>query len=62
MFKIISRKEYRRLKVCEEKLALRIAVEIEARREGEVLNCGAKSCQFQTTDPRGLSIHRARMH
>ena len=26
------------------------------------LNCGYKSCQFQTTDPKGLKIHRARVH
>lgn len=26
------------------------------------LHCGYKSCQFQTTDPKGLKIHRARIH
>jgi hypothetical protein len=26
------------------------------------LNCGYKSCQFTTTDPRGLKIHRSRVH
>jgi hypothetical protein len=26
------------------------------------LNCGYKSCQFMTTDARGLKIHRSRVH
>jgi len=27
-----------------------------------LLHCGYKSCQFFTTNPKGLKIHRARIH
>lgn len=30
--------------------------------EKPTLHCGYKSCQFSTTDPTGLKIHRARIH
>ena len=26
------------------------------------LNCGYKSCNFQTTSPRGLKLHRTKIH
>lgn len=31
-------------------------------KEEQTLHCGYKSCQFSTTDPKGLKIHRARVH
>jgi len=35
--------------------------ELEAE-EAPVLNCGAKSCQFQAKNEHGLAIHRAKAH
>ena len=30
--------------------------------QNKTLHCGYKSCQFHTTDPKGLKIHRSRVH
>ena len=35
---------------------------LELEKAQPTLNCGYKSCDFQTTDPKGLKIHRTRIH
>lgn len=63
MFKIITTKRYKELRTKE---VLYSALEKDWREELEArattYNCGAKGCQFQTTSPNGLSIHRAKAH
>ena len=69
-FKIISRDEYEYLKMCEERVTVLLRERFEKAEnkfkkgiEPKVVNnCGYKSCQFQTTDMRGLKIHRSRIH
>lgn len=58
MFKIISKKRYDYFKACE-----RHSMELAYGEKPKIMhNCGYKSCQFQTTDPKGLKIHRTRVH
>ena len=57
-FTIISTKKYNYLKFCEKR-------DIEATYASKPeppLNCGYKSCNFQTTSPRGLKLHRTKIH
>lgn len=57
-FKIISENKYKYFKACEAH-----SISLAYGDKPKVMhNCGYKSCQFQTTDMRGLKIHRARIH
>lgn len=56
MFKIISTKKFHKL-LADQKLLKQLQ-----KKEEIIYHCGYKSCNFHTTDPKGLKIHRARMH
>jgi len=72
MFKIITRRRYEELLLAESNLNDIIDRQLDAQTyekyykqadtQNTILNCGYKNCQFQTTDPKGLKIHRARIH
>jgi hypothetical protein len=59
MFKIISRGRYNELIEKEGTLHELIEYKVVSK---PILNCGYKSCNFQTTDAKGLKIHRSRVH
>lgn len=63
-FRIISETRYAEL--LEKEATFHDVIKFDpgsVNREPKVVhNCGYKSCQFQTTDPTGLKIHRSRIH
>lgn len=63
-YTIIKKSELSRLQNNERKLAIILVQEMEDRktRDNTTYNCGYKSCQFHTTDEKGLKIHRSRVH
>lgn len=65
MFKIISKETYQKLRVDSQLLDLvldKLREQEEADGTTPRYHCGYKTCQFSTTDPQGLKIHRGRMH
>jgi len=60
MIRIITTKRLRELEGREFDL-IKLAESIRGE-QGLTLNCGAKSCQFQAKNERGLAIHRAKAH
>lgn len=59
MFKIITK---HRLEYLEGMVEDYLEFLAEEKSEEPTLNCGYKSCNFQTTSPRGLKLHRTKIH
>jgi hypothetical protein len=62
MYRIITKKRLELLEICEKIVKERVEDEGWGDSREETYHCGAKGCQFHTTSPHGLSVHRGKSH